>query len=74
MLDVLKPVRNAWDWLVLADYDAAKEQAVHDIISRFGRGNVNFQNGLSMDEAELDRLSADGDKAEAKLNKRKTAA
>ena len=74
MFDILKPVRNAWGWLTLADYDAAKEQATYDINSRYGRGNVNFQNGSSMDATELDRLSAKGDKAEENLNKQRAAA
>lgn len=66
-MDILKPVRALWHWLSLADYGAAKEQASNDIIARFGRRNVTFQNGSVIDRSDLDSLSAQADKAIKKL-------
>jgi hypothetical protein len=63
-------VRDAWGWLNLADYDRAKEQGTDDIIGRYARGNVNFQNNSCLDDSDLQELSAAGDKAMAKLKKR----
>lgn len=62
-------VRSLRDWLNLADYDAAKKKATKDIIKRYARGNVVFQNGGVMDEAEMAKLSAAGDAAIERLQK-----
>jgi hypothetical protein len=63
-------VRGAYNWLTLADYDKVKEEAVNNIVSRYARGNINFQNGSVLDEDEVRLLSKEGDRALASLNKR----
>ena len=63
------PIARLRAWLSFADYDAAKRQATKDIISRYARGNVAFQNGLVLDEEDLAKLSANGDRAIARLKK-----
>lgn len=67
---VLRAWRGIYGWLTLADYEAAKEKATDDIIARYARGNVNFQNGSSMDEEALGKLSAEGDRAMDRLRQR----
>ncbi len=59
-------------WFALKDYDVAKERAATEISMRYGRGNVLFQDGSSIDDKELSSLSRDADKATTRL--RKTAA
>ena len=66
----MQAVRNAWGWFFLADYDAAKEQATDNVVARYARGNANFQNGAILDADDLDKLSADGDDALERLNRR----
>ena len=63
-------IRRIWDWFNLADYDAAKDKGSNDIIARYGRGNINFQNGSVLDDADLRSLSEAGDRAIQKLNDR----
>ena len=52
--------RRFWEWLTFADYDAAKEQAVSDVITRYSRRNVSSQNGWVWDEDGLADLSSAG--------------
>ena len=54
-------------WLALKDYDDAKERGIIDIIVRYARGNVAFQNGSALDDDGLKKLSAAGDAAVAQL-------
>lgn len=62
------------NWTSLADYDAAKEQATVDVVARFSRGNVSVQNGQVLDEADLRKVSTEGDQALAKLDRLRTKA
>ena len=71
-MNFLNPVRDVWGWLNLADYEAAKEKATKQIVARFARGNVAFQNGWVLDERAVVVLSARGDAAIAHLNKMAT--
>ncbi len=72
-LNISESIQKFWNWISIADYEATKEQGVNDIIARFGRGNINFQNGSVLDDFDLRDLSEAGDKAIAKLNKRNPA-
>ena len=62
-------IRNIRDWLAVADYEAAKDRATTNIIKRFGRGNVSFQNGKRLNRKTLSKLSARGDRAAEYLEK-----
>lgn len=64
-------LRQLRDWLALRDYEEAIERARLEVVSRFARGNVKFQNGDVIDGAELDRLSDEGDRALEFLNAQK---
>lgn len=66
---VLKNIRQALDWLSLADYDRAKDEATRSIVRRYTRGNIFLKNGLYLDRAGSDRLSAVADEAEVRLKK-----
>lgn len=66
--NVPESVQKIWDWFTLADYDAAKDQGTCDIIARYGRGNINFQNGSVLDDSDLRLLSEAADNALARLN------
>ncbi len=57
------PLARLRDWLAFADYEAEKQEATRVTMARYARGNVTFQNGLVLDENDLDELSAQGDKA-----------
>lgn len=59
-------LRRFYDWVTLADYEQAKERATDEIIARYARGNVALQNGWYMDEAKLEKLSRDADRALAR--------
>lgn len=57
------------NWLSLADYYAAKEDASVEIVSRYARGNVNAQSGRILDREALDKLTAAGDKAMSRVRR-----
>lgn len=71
MTHVLQSVQNAWGWLFLSDYEAAKEQATEIVLTRYARRNTNFQNGAVLDKDDLEKLSAGGDYAMEGLKRRK---
>jgi hypothetical protein len=56
-------------WASLADYDAAKERATLDVVSRFARGNTSVQSGQVLDEGDLRQISGDGDRALRSLDR-----
>ena len=60
---VPESLRKVWEWLTFADYDAAKERGVLDVISRYSRRNVSAQTGWLLDKTGLDELSVAGDDA-----------
>ncbi len=62
-------MRDFLAWLELADYEAAKNQAAIDVVKRYARGNVSFQNGWVLTKAGVDELSAAGDEAIAELQR-----
>ncbi len=62
-------VTHILNWLSLMDYNNAKEEAAMNIISRYGRGNMSFQNGNIVDRKGLEALSKQGDKALERLKK-----
>jgi hypothetical protein len=57
------------EWLLLADYEAAKDHATDVIIARYARGNTSIQNGWYLDETDLAALSRAGDDALLKLKR-----
>ena len=65
------------DWLWphdrVREYDAEKAQNSNDVIARFARGNVLFQNGAVLDDEGLSDLVAKGDKAAERLRRHITA-
>lgn len=63
----MRALSNLIDWLTLADYDRAKEQATVDVVARYSRGNVNVQNGEMLDEKDIERLAMNADRALARL-------
>jgi hypothetical protein len=67
-----QPVRalsDAWEWLTLNKYDTAKDENTINVISRYGRRNVLFQNGAILDEDDQTELSTAADAAAAQLKK-----
>lgn len=64
-----KQLQKFLDWWTLNDYEAAKEKATEDIVSRYARGSVLVQNGSVIDEAEHAALVKRGDLAFEKLKK-----
>lgn len=56
-------MKNLLDWLSLADYEKAKNDATNELVSRFCRRNVSIQNGWHIDSDDLKELSKEGDRA-----------
>ena len=67
-------IKRIQEWLDLADYDAAKDQGTKDIIKRFARGNVTFQNGGFLDDDDVRDLAKKGDAAAGRMAKRRVRA
>ena len=70
-LAMILPFSRLRMWLALKDYDDAKERGITDIVMRYARGNVAFQNGAVLDDDGLKKLSAAGDAAVAQLEDHK---
>ena len=64
-----KLVRDIRGWMKLSDYEDAKKKATMDVVRRYARRNVLFQNGYVLDEEALRKLSAAGDRATARLER-----
>ena len=62
--------RRLYDWLTLADYEAAKADATERIVKRLSRGNVSAQNAWYMTEDDLVNLSIAADAALRKMQRR----
>jgi hypothetical protein len=62
--------RTVIDWVTLKDYDTAKERATDEIVERLSRGNTLAQDGGSMEQDELDRMSLAADAAMLNLGHR----
>jgi hypothetical protein len=60
-------VRTVRDWVTLKDYDNARERATDEIVERLSRGNTLAQDGGSMEQDELDRMSLAADAAMLKM-------
>ncbi len=67
---MLNFIRKTYAWFSLADYEEASEQATQQIVKRYTRGNVSVQNGRYLNEKGLSDLSAQGDKAAARLSRK----
>lgn len=52
---------------VSTEYDRATAQGTKDIIQRYARNNVLFQNGAIIDDSALKTMSAFADKAIARV-------
>jgi hypothetical protein len=63
-------LRAIYEWVTLRDYDAAKERATDEVVERLSRGNTLAQDGSSMEEPELTRMSVAADKAMKKIERR----
>ncbi|MDE2135572.1 MAG: hypothetical protein KGJ49_13365 [Alphaproteobacteria bacterium] len=63
-------LRRLFEYLTLADYDAANEQANRKIVARFTRGNIYLKNGLYMTRSAMDAQSERGGRAVARLQKK----
>lgn len=59
--------RKLIGWLNLADLDDAREEASMRIMARYARGNTSFQDGRSLNQEDLIRLSAAADQAMNRL-------
>jgi hypothetical protein len=63
-------IRAVYDWVTLRDYENAKERATDEIVERISRGNTLAQDGSSMEQPELNRISIAADSAMKKIEKR----
>ncbi len=63
MIDGGIGICTLYEWLTLADYEAAKVRVTEQIVARFSRGNTAVQNGAYIDENEFRNLVAAGDRA-----------
>jgi hypothetical protein len=66
---MIKTLTTLYDWLVVRDYEMAKEEAARRVVSRFARGNVLLQSGHYLTEAEVMDVSRRGDRAMDRLNR-----
>jgi len=57
------------DRILLGGYEAAKEDATHQINARYARRNISVQNGYLIDEKGLQDLRRAGDKAMQNIRK-----
>lgn len=64
---MLRNMIELYQWLTLGDYDAANRQASKSIVRRFARGNISLKNGMFMTGNSAAELSAEGDRATARL-------
>jgi len=62
--------RQAFDWITVRDYVAAKNRAAIETAARYSRGNIAVQNGWFLDKTGLDLLSREGDKAISRLKQK----
>lgn len=63
-------LRAIYEWVTLRDYDAAKERATDEVVERLSRGNTLAQDGSSIEEPELTRMSVAADIAMKKIERR----
>ena len=56
--------------LLFRSRDAARGETIRQIVARYSRGNTSVQFGRYLNEADLQRLHAKGDKAFKRLSKR----
>lgn len=56
-------------WMTLADYDAAKADAIRAIFARFSRGNTLVQRGDYITEEDCVSIVRSGDRAMAELRR-----
>lgn len=63
-------LRAIYEWVTLRDYEAAKERATDEVVERLSRGNTLAQDGSSMEEPELTRMSVAADIAMKKIERR----
>jgi hypothetical protein len=63
-------IRQLFDWLAVKDYTNAKQRAAVETAARYSRGNVSVQNGWFLDDAGLKELSAAGDRAIVRLQRK----
>jgi hypothetical protein len=56
-----------YDWFTLKDLDKALQKARVDVVRRYARGNVTFQNGYILDDAAMNTLRDKGDAALAEI-------
>ena len=61
--------QKVYDFITLADYERAKEEASARIVHRQSRGNVAVQDGWYMTKGKLSKISKRADKAMTSLRK-----
>lgn len=62
-------ISTFWDWLTVQDYSKAKAESAKKIMGRYSRGNVLVQDGQFVEDHEMARIIARGDKATARLKR-----